>query len=460
MGREATGELRPLADGWAARITIQGRTRRDFVLATCATEAEAAERCKALATFAARLRRAEQSAEDTVRVLEMAAKQRAGRPWQAVCEAVDALCKGEARDKGTGAQAPLFSEWARQWTSGELAKRYPDHVREKRSSDRDEQLLRLHVLPHVEGVRVDEFALEHAEVVMANLSAELAPGTRRLVAHTMARLLKLAVYPGKWRKDNPIPAGWLPRLGDAKAKECLFPDEDALLMRGVSVEQGKPDVPALRRIAYGFLAREGMRTDEMAALRWRNVDLERGRVYLDENKTDDPRDWNMRPDVVEALAAWKKRQPCTEPDDYVFADNGVPLNVKHLADLLRRDLRRVGVNRPQLFERSRARQPLRAHDLRATFVTISLATGKTETWVSDRTGHQSHKMIDAYRRKARTWNLGELGPLCDLIPELREAPAATPRGRSIPHGLPHAATIQANSQTLNRKCITSPSRTT
>ncbi len=123
-----------------------------------------------------------------------------------------------------------------------------------------------------------------------------------------------------------------------------------------------------------------------------------------------------------------------------------------LADLLRRDLRRVGVNRPQLFERSDVRQPLRAHDLRATFVTISLATRKDETWIGDRTGHDTHSMIAAYTRKSRTWNLGELGPLDELIPELRTASIAPP--------LPHVSTIQPNSQTLNRKCITSPSRTT
>jgi integrase len=90
---------------------------------------------------------------------------------------------------------------------------------------------------------------------------------------------------------------------------------------------------------------------------------------------------------VAALTRWKARQPCTEPGDHVFADNGVPLNVKHLAAQLRRDLQTVGVTRPQLFERSKVRMPLRAHDLRATFVTIALAQDRTETWISDRTGH-------------------------------------------------------------------------
>jgi integrase len=50
---------------------------------------------------------------------------------------------------------------------------------------------------------------------------------------------------------------------------------------------------------------------------------------------------------------------------------------------------------------------LRAHDLRASFVTIALANGKTETWVADRTGHRSSQMIARYRRQART--AAELG---------------------------------------------------
>src|SRR5882672_3426670 len=64
---------------------------------------------------------------------------------------------------------------------------------------------------------------------------------------------------------------------------------------------------------------------------------------------------------------------------------------------------------------------LRAHDLRGTFVTLSLANGKTETWVMDRTGHQSSGMVNEYRQAARSaaeLNLGPLAPLDEAIPEL------------------------------------------
>ncbi len=69
----------------------------------------------------------------------------------------------------------------------------------------------------------------------------------------------------------------------------------------------------------------------------------------------------------------------------------------------------------------RPRQPIRLHDLRATFVTVSLASGRTEQWVTDRMGQKSSAMVALYARRARPWselNLGTLGPLDELPPEV------------------------------------------
>ena len=266
---------------------------------------------------------------------------------------------------------------------------------------------------------------------MANIPEANAAGTRKQIAQVVGRVLALAVYPGRLRASNPIPKGWLLSSKSRKAKECLYPDEDVKLL-------GCADVPLLRRLAYGFLEREGMRTDELASLEWRVVDLARGKVNLDHNKTDAPRDWDLNPDVRIALQLWHDmNHPDPEskaaPTDHVFAEKSVPLNVAHLADQLRRDLRRAGVTREQLFERSAVRQPIRAHDLRATFVTVALATpGRNRGW-ADRTGHRSTGMINASRRKARTWSglaLGELAPLHACIPEFAAssfAPGIAPR---------------------------------
>jgi integrase len=426
MPREATGELRPLADGFAARITIHGRDRKDFVLAACANETEAGARCKALASMAARLRRAGHTAE-IEQLMTMGAAARAGRPWEAVRVAVDTLCAGQAREKSA---CPTFGEFAKEWTDGALSKKHPDHVREKRSATRDEELLRLHVLPHVADVRLDDFQLHNAEIVMANLSGKLSPGTRRHVAQVMSRLMNLAVYPGKWIKASPIPRGWLPRAGDEKAKECLYPDEDrALLACG--------DIVLLRRMAYGFLTREGMRTDELARLTWGDVDLVHNRVDLDENKTDKPRSWDMRPDVLVAIQIWRKHfRSKAKTTDRVFVDDeGVGLNVDHLATQLRDDLKlRAKIDRPKLFAGSKSRLRMRAHDLRATFITVSLASGRTWEWCQQRTGH-GDSMKQKYRRTAATWiaqQQGDLAPMHLTISELAaHAGSIAPR---LPHG--------------------------
>jgi len=432
MAREATGELRHLADGFAARITIEGRIRKDFVLPTCATEPEAEERCKAMASMAARLRKAGQG-DQIEQLLTMAAKARAGRPWEAVCSAVDTLCAGNVRERSA---CPTFGDFAKDWTSGELARRHPDHVRAKDSADRDEELLRLYVLPHVRDIRLDEFTLEHAEYVMANLPEKyertgkpLSAGQRRHIAQTMSRLMNLAVYPGKHVKATPIPRGWLPKPGPDKAKECLYPDEERALL----VCAGDDGIPLLRRFAYGFLTREGMRTDELACLTWADIDLVHNRVDLDENKTDRPRGWDMRPDVFEAMKIWRKHfRADAKTTDRVFVDDdGIGLNVDHLAEQLRdRDLKRAGIDRPKLFTSSATRLHMRAHDLRATFITVHLALGRTWEWCQDRTGH-GDSMKKKYRRSGATWlaqKQGDLAPLHLTLPEFAPyASAITPR---------------------------------
>ena len=417
MARSATGELRRLASGFAARITIEGRERRDFALPTCAGEATAKERTAALALVALRLRRAGH-ADKVRKLVAMGAKARAGRPWNTFLGAVDAICRGTVEAM---TDVPTFEVFAKNWTDGELARRFPDHVKQKRSAERDEELLRLYILPHVKDVRLDEFTLADAECVMANLPAKLSPGTRRHIAQVMSRLMHLAVYPGKWIQVTPIPRGWLPRPGGDKAKECLYPDEDRALM-------ACPGVPLLRRLAYGVLDREGLRTDELARLTWADVDLVHNRLDLDENKTDRPRSWDMRPDVLMALTIWREHfRTKAASDARVFVDDeDVGLNVDHLAAQLRDDLARADVDRAKLFQGSRNRLRMRAHDLRATFITVSLASGRTWEWCQQRTGH-GDAMKQKYRRNSATWTAqrqGDLAPLHVAIPELAAHGAA------------------------------------
>ncbi len=193
-------------------------------------------------------------------------------------------------------------------------------------------------------------------------------------------------------------------------------------------------IPIWRRVLWGVLAREGMREGELIALTWSCLDLKRGVLTLDENKTDDPRAWKLDPSVKHALTAWKKIHPNPKANKpVILEENSGAIDGKPFARLLREDLGTAKVKRPELYLKGKNRLPIRAHDLRGTFVTLSLANDKTEAWVQDRTGHTSSNMINRYRRTARTaaeLGLGELLPLDEAIPELR--PKGIRGGRKDP----------------------------
>jgi hypothetical protein len=223
-------------------------------------------------------------------------------------------------------------------------------------------------------------------------------------------------------RTSPLPRGWLPRLpsrGERRAKSWLYPDEEAQLLACVAV-------PLAFRVFYGFLSREGMRVSEAAHLTLPDVDLDRGAVELSENKTDDPRSWSLSPGVAPALRAWLALREKTtgkklDEDAPVFVDDhGEPFH-KPRAERFRQHLLVAGVTRAALHERSPTRQRIRIHDCRAGMVTTNLATGRTETWVQDRTGHRSSDQIANYRRAARKaaeLGLGAYRPLDAAIPEL------------------------------------------
>ena len=353
-------------------------------------------------------------------------------PAAHIVGAVERLCAGTTM-LIADANVPTFEKHAGSWIDGSLHKKYPDHVAAV-SSRRSEELLRLYVVPVIGKKPITKVTLDDAQRVMSELcerarAARVArkqkpkdpsPETRRKVAKVLNRVMSLAVMPCRLIEFNPIPKGWVPRKPKGeRAKGFIYPDEDARLM-------GCTRIPLLRRLAYGVLDREGLRTDELASLTWADLDLDRGLLRLDENKSRSPRVWALRPDVKRALVLWKER---TAPDgdgmdrrnEHVFAEKSVPIDPLPLAKQLRRDLKKAGIDRAELTQHNENRMRLRAHDLRGTFVTIALANGKTETFVADRTGHTTSDMINTYRRVARQFaeaNIGELGQLDELLPDL------------------------------------------
>jgi integrase len=317
-------------------------------------------------------------------------------------------------DTPTPRTAPIttFHEFGEAWTSGELHARYPDQIPLKATAKDDASRLRLYVYPRIGDKPIDQVTLDDCEEIMRQLP-QSAAGSRRHVAGTIGRLLQMAVYPCRFIERSPLPKGFLPRARPRKAMTYLYPANDRALL-------GCTAVPLGYRLLWGFLAREGMREGEALGLTWEAVDLTHGMVRLDENKTGDPRAWALDPGVARALRIYRSAMAAdARGTQRVF----IQRSKFGLADTFRLHLERAHIKaeRPEIFTRTPVRQPIRVHDLRGTFVTLSLANGRPEAWVMARTGHRSSQMVNRYRRIATSFaelNLGELAPLDVAIPEL------------------------------------------
>lgn len=170
-------------------------------------------------------------------------------------------------------------------------------------------------------------------------------------------------------------------------------------------------MPIGRRVLYGFLAREGLRLSEALGLTWRDIDLDTGAITLDRNKTNRPRAWALDPGVVRALRHFR----------------GGPSQTGAAREF-REHLLTAGVARHELHHGTGERMPIRVHDLRATFVTCAMAAGRSEAWITDRTGHTSSQMLRRYQRTARMAAELDLGGLAPLDVALGLAPVVAQGG--------------------------------
>jgi integrase len=433
MPRSRTGSLYPSRGNWFVALTLEKRTH--FYLGPC-SEDDAKLRQAVLANIANRLKEAKK-----IEYAEALCRQAATadeRTLADVMKLVDGVIAGKERRAPTpGVFEPdptvTVGEFGERWTTNTLARLHRGRVKPIDHTDNISRL-KTHVYPisfkgrTIEDTALIEFTLDHADYVLAQPT--LPDGSLRHVAQVMHRLLRLAVYPARVLAQSPFPPGWLPGPNEAKEKSYVFPSEDAAFLANTRM-------PLVRRLLVGFCNREGPRKENARTIEWSNLTLEfddgAGHITLDKTKNGRGGSWALDSGTAEGLRRWKTICPSTR---YVFPAEAVPGHYKdsegepmyadHLAAELRAGLFQAGVTRAKLFERGENRLQLRAHDLRASFVTLSLANGRSEDWVVTRTGHRSSSQVARYRREAATaaeLNLGWFKPLYEAIPELAAIPS-------------------------------------
>jgi integrase len=268
--------------------------------------------------------------------------------------------------------------------------------------------IRVHILPRIGGVLLKELTRIQVRSLYQQLDAGgrsrgatggLSPKSVHNVHLCLHRALSEAVEDGLIRVNPASRAHRAPPDGP----EMLYWSV-AELNRFLASAASDPNLPFWR-----LAASTGMRRGELLGLRWRDVDLQQGRLSVrhqlvrtgGENHFGPPktragrRSISLDPQTTAILRNIQDSQATTRSTlgtayrhdlDLVFCrDDGSPHDPNRVAHQFAAQIARAGVRR------------IRFHDLRHTHATIAMAAGVHPKVMQERLGHTSIKVtLDLY----------------------------------------------------------------
>jgi integrase len=273
---------------------------------------------------------------------------------------------------------------------------------------------------------IDAFRLSRVqEGVLGAASINKMITTLAGILETAVEYELIACNPAKGRKRRlPVVVtrrSWLDRADHITA----------LLDGAGEVDQEGRAVVGLRRPVIATFAFAGLRLGELQALRWRDVDLDRGTISVRAAKTDAGiRLIDMLPILRRELSAYRDRLN-PDPDRPVFATatgKGIGSSNIRLRVLAR------AVTRANANLEARGQQPLPAgltpHSLRRTFASLLFALGGPPPYVMGQMGHTTPGFTLALYAREMSRRDGERQRLQALVAGEADQPAATTRSSS------------------------------
>ncbi len=269
----------------------------------------------------------------------------------------------------------------------------------------NEDLIRLHLVPHLGTVKVQKLKPQHVQQLYALLARTYGPSLLRQVRAVLRQALQLAVVndlvPRNVAKDVDLPKARAARRG--RQNRALSPAHLQDFLRAAA---------PLEEIAgpvFHLAGLLGLRRGEAAALRWEHVDLERGTLHVRDNlvvvrgrptpgtpKTQaGDRTVPLAPETVALLAGWKVRQQALGvmvgakwvDSGHVFTTlRGTPFHPDRLSTLAREFGIQAGLKHVTF------------HGLRHTSASLHLARGVPAEVVKTWLGHENVSLtLNTYR---------------------------------------------------------------
>lgn len=218
------------------------------------------------------------------------------------------------------------------------------------------------------------------------------PTMNRYLGALSGCLSHVSKAPYGWVQGNPCRD--VPRRKEGKARERIItPKEWKALIAHVDklaskkgARIGKQQLPTFLRLAYDT----GRRRGELLKLRWIDLDLEEGVMYLLDTKSGDDHVVPISDDMIKVLQKHEKEHRL---DGYQYVFRGRFPNRPTAFDELTREVFR------ELFEPDRKGEMPVLHSVRHTAATELGEAGATEAQIMAVTGHKSSASVHRYVKK-------------------------------------------------------------
>lgn len=262
-----------------------------------------------------------------------------------------------------------------------ISKQYLPHIKGyKKSWETDVSLLNNHVLPTIGQLCMDEVKRHHLVGLFAHHRALHAAGSTNRLIILVRYFFNLAL---RWeiKGVEKNPTNNIPLYPDTKKMERFLTAEDAQRLF-LALEQS--EAPMLKYVV-AMLLLTGARKNEVLQAKWSDFDFER-RIWLIEfNKTGKPRYVPLSEGAIAVLEALPRVEGC----DYPFAN---PKTKKPFVQIFWAwDTARKKAGMPDL----------RIHDLRHSFASFLVNSGRSLYEVQKLLGHTQIKTTQRYAHLAK-----------------------------------------------------------
>ncbi len=284
-------------------------------------------------------------------------------------------------------------------TMAELGRRYVPHLeragRKRSTLLAVQSTLRVHLEPFFGERAIDSITHEDViDLMVAMEGTEIAPKTIRNHLGTLSALFNYAKAPRRrWATWNPCEGIELPAVPQNDDFRYLELDQlDALI---ANVQTGPYE--ALDRVLYRTAAMTGLRSGELIALRWRDVDWAASAIRVRSNyvcgefgtpkSKRSSRSVPMADQVAGELERYYQSSGEPAESELVFPSpkSGGPLDKSSALRRMRHALRAAGLDERHRF-----------HDLRHTFGTAMAAAGVPMRTLQEWMGHRDIQTTQRY----------------------------------------------------------------